>query len=143
VRVLAIDLGSVRVGVAISDELGLMAHPRPPLPGVDAKALLVALQRLAVEEGVDRFLVGLPRLLNGAEGRSARDARRFAAALAKHSGLPVSLVDEWLSTREAHARLREGGSKQRDTRERVDSAAAAVLLQSWLDGRSQKGSPDE
>jgi putative Holliday junction resolvase len=143
VRVLAIDLGSVRVGVAISDELGLMAHPRPPLPGTDLKALLVALQRLAVAEAVERFVVGLPRHLNGAEGRSARDARRFAAALEKHTGLPVSLVDEWLSTREAHARLREGGSKQRDTRERIDSAAAAILLQSWLDGRPPKGSPDE
>jgi putative holliday junction resolvase len=143
VRVLAIDLGSVRVGVAISDELGLMAHPRPPLPGADLKALLVALQRLAVAEAVERFVVGLPRHLNGAEGRGARDARRFAAALEKHTGLPVSLVDEWLSTREAHARLREGGSKQRDTRERIDSAAAAILLQSWLDGRQPKGSPDE
>jgi putative holliday junction resolvase len=143
VRVLAIDLGSVRVGIAISDELGLMAHPRPHLPGGDAKALLAALQRLAVDEGVDRFLVGLPRQLNGAEGRSARDARRFASALARQTKLAVTLVDEWLSTREAHARLREGGNKQRDTRSRIDSAAAAVLLQSWLDGRAAKGSPDE
>jgi putative Holliday junction resolvase len=143
VRVLAIDLGSVRVGIAISDELGLMAHPRPHLPGGDAKALLALIHRLALDEGVDRFVVGLPRHLNGAEGRGARDARRFAAALEKLSTLPVTLVDEWLSTREAHARLREGGSKQRDTRERIDSAAAAVLLQSWLDGRSAKGAPDE
>jgi putative holliday junction resolvase len=141
VRVLAIDLGSVRVGIAVSDELGLMAHPRPHLPAGNAKSLLAALQNLAREEGVERFLVGLPRHLNGSEGRGARDARRFAAALHKHTSLPVTLVDEWLSTREAHARLQEGGNKQRDTRGRIDSAAAAVLLQSWLDGQSAKDQP--
>lgn len=133
---LAIDLGSVRVGIAISDELGLLAHPRPHLPAGEQKKLLQALAELAASEGVQHFVVGLPRLLNGSEGRAARDARRFAEALARHTGIPVTLCDEWLSTRQAHARLREGGNKQRDSRERIDSAAAAVLLQSWLDGRS-------
>lgn len=142
-RVLAIDLGSVRVGVAVSDELGLMAHPRAHLPGQNASVLLAAVRRLATEEGVDQFLVGLPRHLNGTEGRGARDARRFAAALRRETGLPVTLVDEWLSTREAHARLREGGNKQRDTRTRIDGAAAAVLLQSWLDARSAREGSDE
>jgi putative Holliday junction resolvase len=142
VRVLAIDLGSVRVGVAVSDELGLMAHPRPHLAGGDAKRLLAELAKLAAEEEVERFLIGLPRHLNGSEGRGARDARRFAAALERATGLPVTLVDEWLSTREAHARLREGGHNQREARSRVDSAAAAVLLQSWLDARAaREGAP--
>ena len=138
-RVLAIDLGSVRVGAAISDELGLMAHPRPHLPGTDRKKLLALIHRLAVDEGVEQILVGLPRHLNGSEGRAAREARGFAAALGKLTGLPILLVDEWLSTREAHARLREGGSKAREARGRIDSAAAAVMLQSWLDGRSARG----
>jgi putative Holliday junction resolvase len=135
-RALAIDLGSVRVGIAISDELGLMAHPRPHLAGGNVPALLQALQALAMAEGIDRFIVGLPRHLNGSEGRAARDARRFARALAKHTGIEVVLCDEWLSTRQAQARLREAGNKQRDSRSRIDSAAAAVLLQSWLDGLS-------
>src|SRR5690606_14183894 len=91
VRVLAIDLGSVRVGIAVSDELGLMAHPRPHLAGGDAKRLLGELGKLAAEEGVGRFLLGLPRHLNGSEGRGARDARRFAAALERATGLPVTL----------------------------------------------------
>lgn len=142
-RVLAIDLGSVRVGIAVSDELGLMAHPRPHLAGGDAKRLLGELGKLAAEEGVGRFLLGLPRHLNGSEGRGARDARRFAAALERATGLPVTLVDEWLSTREAHARLREGGHKQREARSRVDSAAAAVMLQSWLDARAAREGGDE
>lgn len=140
-RVLAIDLGSVRVGVAVSDDLGLMAHPRPHLQGGDLKRVLSAIRELAAREGVTQFVLGVPRLLNGTEGRGARDARRFGAALAQQTGLPVALVDEWLSTREAHARLREGGHSERDARSRVDSAAAAVLLQSWLDGRATKGPP--
>jgi putative Holliday junction resolvase len=131
------------VGVAISDELGLMAHPRPHLAGGDTKRLLAELGKLAAEEGVERFLIGLPRHLNGTESRGAREARRFAAALERATALPVTLIDEWLSTREAHARLREGGHKQRDTRARIDSAAAAVLLQSWLDARATRDAGDD
>lgn len=139
-RVAAIDLGSVRVGIAVSDELGLMAHPRPPLKGGDRAAVIEALRRLAAEEGVERFLVGLPRHLDGSEGRAARDARSFAQALAKTTGIEVDLCDEWLTTRQAHHRLREGGNRQRDTRGRIDGAAAAILLQSWLDARGGQGS---
>src|SRR5689334_1587668 len=138
-RVAAIDLGSVRVGVAVSDELGMLAHPRPHLPGGSQPALLNALADLARTEGIERFLVGLPRQLDGSEGRAARQARQFAAALAQRTGIEVSLCDEWLSTRQAHQRLQEGGHSSRERRERVDSAAAAVLLQSWLDGRSAGG----
>ena len=139
VRVLAIDLGRVRVGIAVSDELGMMAHPRPHLPGGDPAALLRALQRLGSEEKIDLFLVGLPRMLDGSEGRNAREARRFAAALNRHTGIEVSLCDEWLTTREAHARLREGGHRQKDSRDKIDGAAAAVMLQGWLDGRRARG----
>ena len=137
-RVAAVDLGSVRVGLAVSDELGLMAHPRPHLPGGALPALLEALAQVATAESIAHFLVGLPRLLDGSEGRGARAARRFAAALARRTGLQVTLCDEWLTTREAHERLREGGHSSRERRERVDSAAAAVMLQSWLDGRSAR-----
>ena len=138
-RVAAIDLGSVRVGVAISDELGLLAHPRPHLPGGSRPALLEALAELARVEGIERFLVGLPRQLDGSEGRGAREARQFAAALARRTKLEVTLCDEWLSTRQAHQRLQEGGHSSRERRQRVDSAAAAVLLQSWLDSHASSG----
>lgn len=139
-RTIAIDLGSVRVGVAISDELGSMAHPRPYLSGASTSALLEQLRRLAESEGAGHFLVGLPRQLDGKEGRSARAARQFAAALERHTGLPVTLCDEWLTTREAHSRLRAVGMSQKQSRSRVDSAAAAILLQSWLDRRP--GTPE-
>jgi len=135
-RAAAIDLGKVRVGLAVADELGVMAHPRPHLDGRNARRLLDALAEVATTEGIGLFLVGLPRHLGGAEGVAARRARKFAAELAARTGRRVELVDEWLSTREARDRLRAQGLKERELRGRVDSAAAAVLLQSWLDGRA-------
>ena len=134
-RAAAVDLGKVRVGLAIADELGLMAHPRPYLDGRDQRRVVGELARLALAEGITVFLIGLPRHLNGKEGLPAQRARRFAEALEKRTPARVELVDEWLSTKEAHARLRENGTTSREARERVDSAAAAVLLQSWLDGQ--------
>ncbi|HVU00189.1 MAG TPA: Holliday junction resolvase RuvX [Polyangiaceae bacterium] len=139
-RALGIDLGKVRVGLALSDELGLMAHPRPFLDGRSPRGVLDALERLAREEGVSVFILGLPRTLGGDEGPPARRARKFAAELGKRTGLPVELVPEWLSTREARARLHEQGRDEREIRSRIDSASAAVLLQSWLDARRR---PDE
>src|SRR5690242_8671329 len=108
-RVAGIDLGKVRVGLALSDELGMLAHPRPYLDGTNMAALLDALVELGRSEGVTRFIVGLPRMLDGREGPPARRARRFAEILGLRSKQPVELVDEWLSTREASSRLRAGG----------------------------------
>jgi putative Holliday junction resolvase len=136
---MAIDVGKVRVGVAVADELGLVAHPRPFVDGRDPKKAIEALAALAEAEHIDRFLVGLPRTLKGEEGPPARRARRFADALARRTGLAVELADEWLSTREARGRLREAGLDDRAQRERVDSAAAAVVLQAWLDARRTEG----
>ena len=135
-RVAAIDLGRVRVGLAVSDELGLLAHPRAHLNGRDPKALVESLRRLAQADGIERFVVGLPRDLSGGEGAPARRARRFAATLQEATGIPVELLDERLTTREAEARLREQGLSSRELRTRIDSAAAAVLLQSWLATRT-------
>lgn len=123
------------MGVAVSDELGLMAHPRPFLSGSDMGRLIDQLVVLAGDENIELFLVGLPRTLKGAEGPPARRARRFAEKLAERSRLRVELVDERLTTREAGLRLREQGLTARAARLRIDSAAAAVLLQAWLDAR--------
>jgi putative Holliday junction resolvase len=135
-RPLGIDLGKVRVGIAIADELGLMAHPRPHLDGQDVKGLLAALSSLARAEGVTEFVVGLPRQLDGREGAAARRSRKFAERLRAECGLPVALVDEWLSTREARARLREQGVAARGARDRLDSAAATLILQTYLDSKA-------
>ena len=131
----AIDLGKARVGLAVTDELGLMAHPRPALDGRNKKALLASLAAFAREEGVVRFLVGLPLEMTGAEGSAARGAREFAAALADASGVTVELVDERLTTVEASRRLRAGGVRRREQKGRIDGAAAAVILESWLAAR--------
>lgn len=132
-RAAAVDFGSVRVGLAVADEIGLLAHPRPFLDGRDLKSALKELAALVANEGVDVFVVGLPRRLDGKEGPSARRAREFAGALRKATGVRVILKDEWLTTREAKGRLREQGLDERAQRGRIDSAAAAVLLQSFLD----------
>jgi putative pre-16S rRNA nuclease len=141
-RAAAVDLGKVRVGLAVADELGLMAHPRQYLDGRDQRRVVADLARLAVTEGITVFVIGLPRQLNGKEGLAAGRARRFAEQLSKRTPARVELIDEWLSTVEAHARLREQGTNSREARERVDSAAAAVLLQSWLDGQRGPRDPE-
>ena len=133
-RVAALDLGTVRVGFAVSDDLGMMAHPRPPIDGQDRKGLLVRLGNLAKEEEIDRFVVGLPLDRLGEEGPAAQRAIVFAEEVARATGCEVELQDERFTTVQAHRRLREGGNKTRKTRQRIDSASACVLLQSWLDG---------
>lgn len=134
-RAAAIDLGASRVGLAVADELGWLAHPRPFLDGKNQKALLERLRELVAREHIDHFLVGLPRTLDGREGPAARRARQFAAELARSTGCSVEMIDERLSTVQAQARLHEQGLDTRGSRTRIDSASAAVLLQSWLDAR--------
>jgi len=132
-RVAALDMGKVRVGLAVSDELGVIAHPRPPLAGGNQKKLLSELALLARSEKIRRFLVGLPLNRQGEEGREAQRIRKFAQALADATGREIELVDERLSTVEATRRLREVGISAKKGRQRVDGASAAVLLQAWLD----------
>lgn len=134
-RVLALDLGQVRVGVAVSDELGAMAHPRPSLDGRDMKRLVEAVTALVRDEEVGRVLVGYPLHMSGAAGDAAEKALRFAERVADAAGVEVELVDERLTTVEAARRLREAGKDARRQRGQIDGAAAAVLLQAWLDGR--------
>jgi putative Holliday junction resolvase len=134
-RVAAIDLGKARVGVAVADELGMLAHTRPFLDGKSRKALLSALVALAREDEIKRFLVGLPLEMSGTEGPAAQRALAFAQELADATGVEIEMVDERLSTVEASRRLRDGGIKKRDQKSLVDGASAAVMLQSWLDGR--------
>jgi putative Holliday junction resolvase len=135
--VAAIDLGKARVGLAVSDELGMLAHARPNLDGKSRKALLAALAAFAREEKVARFLVGLPLDMSGAQGAAADRALGFAQELADATGVEVEMVDERLSTVEASRRLHDGGVKARAQKAKVDGAAAALILQSWLDARGR------
>ena len=134
-KVAAIDLGKARVGLAVPDELGMMAHARPPLEGRNRKALLAELVLFARQEGIERFVVGLPLELDGSGGPAARRAAAFAQELADASGLDVELVDERLTTVEATRQLRASGVSSREAKGRIDGVAATVILQAWLDGR--------
>jgi putative Holliday junction resolvase len=136
-RVLALDPGRVRVGVAISDEDGVLASPRAALDAADQKRLVGLVTRLCEEEEVKRILVGLPLDMSGEAGPPARRAEALAATLREATGLPVDLVDERLSTVAAHRRLDDAGHKRGKSRtQAIDGAAAALMLQAWLDSRS-------
>jgi putative Holliday junction resolvase len=130
-RTMAVDLGSARTGVAVSDELGMLAQPWKTLPG--GAASLDAVVAAAGELNPGRILVGLPRNMNGTYGPAAEAARAFAADLRARVACPVDLWDERLTTVAAQRSLRESGRKARDQRGVVDQVAAQILLQSWLD----------
>lgn len=139
-RTCALDYGEARVGVAVDDELGSMAHPRGALPAKPEPALFAELVKLARESSVRRFVVGLPLDMKGGEGDAARKARAFAQRLADATGRDVELWDERLTTTEARRALAAAGLRERTNkrsgrsiRAHVDEASAVTLLQSWLD----------
>ena len=132
-RVLAIDPGKARVGVAISDEDRVLASPRRVLEGSDRKRLVMELVRMCREEEVTHVLIGLPRHMTGEVGAAAGKIYELAQAIADATGLEVELCDERLTTVEATRRAREAGSARGSKRTPIDDAAAAVLLQAWLD----------
>jgi putative pre-16S rRNA nuclease len=142
---LAVDVGSVRVGVARSDPGGVLATPLTVLasgPGAKAELARADLATLAAEQGAIEVIVGLPTSLSGREGTAAVGARDFAADLARRlAPIPVRLVDERFTTTEAHDALRRGGKDARARRQVVDAAAAAVLLQAALDAERATGRP--
>jgi putative Holliday junction resolvase len=136
-RSAAIDLGKVRVGLAVSDELGLMAHARPYLDGKNPGQLVDALNAFALEEEIEVFVVGLPLSLGGHEGTAAKQARAFAERLRERTGRRVILMDERLTTKQASQQLRAGGHDSKRQRSIIDSASAVVLLQTYLDALSR------
>ena len=130
-RTLGVDLGSVRVGVALSDPTGTLASPLTVL--ARSGDVLGRVAALAEEHAVGAVVVGLPRSLDGRERRAAQAARAEAGLLAERVAVPVHLQDERLSTVAAHAGLAAAGKTARQRRGSVDASAAAVLLQSWLE----------
>jgi putative Holliday junction resolvase len=145
---LGVDVGEVRIGVAVSDPDGrfavpLMTIPRDRNPGKDAiPSDMSELARLAADRGSVEVVIGLPVTLAGTEGPAAVQARayadRFAAVVAP---VPVTLADERMSTVLVTRRLAERGVRGRRRREVVDQAAAAEILQSWLDAQRRRTSP--
>jgi putative holliday junction resolvase len=132
-RVLGLDLGDARIGVAISDPDRRLALPLGTVLVGQPPGELKAIAALVREYGVSRVVLGHPRSMSGAAGPRARQAEEFAGALRSVLEIPVELQDERLTTVEAERALREAGVGGRDLRAVVDRTAAAVILQSWLD----------
>jgi putative Holliday junction resolvase len=136
-RILALDWGTVRVGLALSDAGGVMASPYDTLPAKPIERLLQSLQRIVKDEEVERLVVGLPLNMDGSEGASAEKAQELAKLLEDNLPVPVRMLDERLTSFEAERKLREIGRKPSRDKGRVDRVAAAILLQEYLD--SMKG----
>jgi putative holliday junction resolvase len=134
-RVLGLDLGAARIGVAISDPDRRVAVPLGTVHVGQPPGELIALADLVREHAITTVVLGLPRSLSGASGPSAQHAEAFAQALRGVLKVPVELQDERLSTVEAERLLRDAGIKGRDRRAVVDRTAATVILQAWLDQR--------
>jgi putative Holliday junction resolvase len=133
-RYLALDVGSKRIGVAVSDELGLTAQPALTLERRrNTREDLRSLARLARRFGVIGIVVGNPLHLSGEPSPRAGKTQAFAAALGELTGLPIHLWDERLTTREAHQILYEAGHARQEHRRVVDQVAAALILQSFLE----------
>lgn len=134
-RVLGLDLGDARIGVAISDDGRRMAVPLGTIR-TGAPSDVKAIADLVAEHGVTMVVIGHPLLLSGEAGERAHLAERFAEALRSLLPVEVVLQDERLSTAEADRALREAGTSGRDRRRAMDRSAATVILQAWLDARS-------
>lgn len=130
-RSLGIDYGTKRVGLALSDPLGLTARPLAVVPRSKIVEEVVSLVK---EQEVGTIVVGLPTGLGGDEGISASEARKLADELATATGVDVVLRDERYTSRMAESALLESGMKRRKRRESVDKVAAAIILQDYLDG---------
>lgn len=137
-RVLGVDIGSARVGIAVSDPERVTAQPLEVLENRGTDATAAAVAQRARELDVVEIVVGLPLRLDGTRGPEVSKAESFAASIEKASGLPVRRWDERLSTRQAQRVMQAGGADQRRQRGVIDKVAAAIVLQAYLDARAQE-----
>ena len=139
-RVLGVDYGQARIGIAVSDELGMLAHPVETISAAGGNPV-ARIAEIAREKNVSCVVVGVPRHMNGAVGVSAGEALAFAEKLRRALQCPVITQDERLSTVAANRALRSGGQKTRNTRGFIDQVAAQMILQTYLD--SLPADPEE
>lgn len=139
-RILGVDFGRARIGIAVSDELGMLAHPVTTIPASrDAPSKI---DEIAREKNVERVVIGLPRHMNGSVGEAAGEVLAFAEKLRKLLPCEVVTWDERLTTIAANRALRDGGRKTRDSRNVVDQVAAQMILQGYLDGLQSERGPE-
>ena len=132
-RILALDLGSKRIGLAISDELGITAQGLPTLTRKNLRTDLAILARLVEERGVNLVLIGNPKHMSGVEGRGSAWAREFGTALTERAGVETTFWDERLTSVQAGRVLRQSGISIEKRKLAADRLSAVILLQSYLD----------
>lgn len=138
-RILAVDYGTVRIGLAKSDELGILASPLPCYHRTasvkkDARSIAEAAEGL----GVCQILLGYPLTLQGDRGKMAKEAESFGERISRYTRIPVRMVDERYSSYQAESQLREAGRSSRKAKQEMDSQSAVVLLQEYLDAKRNR-----
>ena len=141
-RILALDYGKRRIGLALSDELGITAQGLPTLVRTNKRSDMAMLSNLISSWDVTRVVVGNPLHMSGEVSPLAEEASSFADLVAAHCGVEVQLWDERLTTREASRVLRESGLRRGKRKQVVDKLAAVLILQSYLDYLSSGGLPE-
>jgi putative Holliday junction resolvase len=132
-NILALDYGTKRIGMAISDSMGMFASSLPFLENkTDKESAQIIADKVSKEE-IELLLIGMPRNMDGSYGESAEKVKNFIILLNSVTSVKIKTVDERLSTVEASKRLRESGIKAKDQRSKIDSMSAQILLQSYLD----------
>ena len=139
-RIMAIDYGDARTGVAVSDAGGLMAGYTEVVPSWNEDKAVQELKRVIRERQPEELVLGLPRNMDGTEGPRAQICRAMAARLEQETGLPVHLWDERLTTVEAHQILHASGKRMKAHRQNVDAVAASLILEGYLQFRRRNSS---
>jgi putative Holliday junction resolvase len=134
-KALGIDLGDARVGVAVSDDLGMLAHPLETI-STQSTNVVKRVLALASERSAETIIVGMPRNMNGSHGPAADKAKAFIEELRRETTLPIVAWDERLSTVSAQRALQEAGRNTRKQKSVIDQVAAQIILQSWLDSQA-------
>ena len=132
-RVLAIDHGTKRMGIALSDPSGMIAQPLEFIPAEPFAGFLTRLKEILKEKEVELIIVGMPRNMDGSYGPAAAKVQEFVAVLKENIIIPIRTWDERLTSAQANRFLIEANVRRQDRKEKVDKAAAAILLQSFLD----------
>ena len=133
-RWLGLDLGHVRIGVALSDPLGIIAQPITVLKSAGTQKDIAAIGELVTKHEVTQVIVGLPLNMDGTESSTTKKVREFTAKLAERLNVPVFFVDERLTSKQAERVMIEGNVRREKRKEKIDQVAAALLLQTALNG---------
>ena len=135
-RILGIDFGTVRIGLALSDPTGTLASPLPHLEKKTISQINAALTELVETHEISRVVVGLPRNMDGSYGPAAEKVRDFISKIQGSIGIPIETQDERLTTVQASKQLSQIGLNQKELRKKIDSSSASLILQQYLDRKS-------